>query len=56
MNHELLGIYGQWLSVLLVTVGIGVEVGYGANIGFVCITAGGVVLAIATKIKYHRGK
>lgn len=56
MCHELIGIIGQWLAVFLVTAGIGIEVGYGAHIGFVLITAGGIVLAMATKIKYYRGK
>lgn len=56
MDRELIGIYGQWLSILMVTFGIGVEVAYGAHLGFVLITAGGVILALATKIKYYRGK
>ena len=55
-DRELIGIIGQWLACLLVTAGIIVEVAYGAHVGFVFITAGGVVLALATKIKYHRGK
>ena len=56
MDRELLGIIGQWAAVFVVTFGIGIEVAYGAHCGFVFITAGGVILALATKIKYHRGK
>ena len=56
MGRELVGIIGQWAAVFMVTVGIGIEVGYGAHIGFVFITAGGIILAMATKIKYYRGK
>jgi len=56
MDRELIGIIGQWTAVFVVTLGIGIEVGYGAHIGFVLITAGGVILALATKIKYLRGK
>ena len=56
MERELIGIIGQWLAVFVVTLGIGIEVGYGANVGFVLITTGGVILTLATKIKYLRGK
>ena len=56
IDRELIGIVGQWLAIFMVTAGIGIEVGYGAHIGFVFITAGGVILAMATKIKYLRGK
>lgn len=56
MKSELWGIIGQWLAVFVVTFGIGIEVGYGAHIGFVFITAGSVVLALATKVRYYRGK
>lgn len=54
MDREFIGIYGQWLAVFMVTAGIGIEVGYGAHIGFVLITAGSLIFALATKIKYHR--
>jgi len=56
MERMLIGIIGQWLAVFVVTGGIGIEVAYGAHIGFVLITAGGLILTLATKIKYYRGK
>lgn len=56
MKLETIGIIGQWLAVFVVTFGIGIEVGYGAHLGFVFITAGGVILAVATKVKYYRGQ
>ena len=55
MDRELIGICGQWLAVFVVTAGIGIEIGYGAHLGFVLITAGSVILALATKYKYYRG-
>lgn len=55
MKLETIGIVGQWLSILIVTFGIGIEIGYGAHWGFVFVTAGGVILAVATKVKYYRG-
>lgn len=56
MTKELIGIYGQWLAVFVTTAGIGIEVGYGAHFGYILITAGAVILALATKVKYHRRK
>ena len=56
MERELLGIIGQWLAVFVITGGIGIEVGYGAHIGFVLITVGGLILTLATKVKYYRRK
>lgn len=55
MDRELIGIIGQWAAVFIVAAGIGIEVGYGAHLGFVFITVGSVILALATKIKYYRG-
>lgn len=52
--YEWVGIVGQWLAVLMVSVGLIVEVATGANLGFVIITAGSLIFAIATKIKYRR--
>lgn len=42
---------GQWTAGLIVAIGIGVELGTGADIGYVIITAGSLVLFIATKLK-----
>lgn len=42
---------GQWLAALIVAAGIGVELATGAHLGFVIITGGSLVFAIATKIR-----
>lgn len=42
---------GQWLAALLVAAGIGVEIGTGAHIGFIVITGGSLVFALATKLR-----
>lgn len=55
-RRELWGIVGQWLACFLVGVGIGIELVCRAHVGFVFITLGSLVLALATKVKYHRGK
>lgn len=42
---------GQWLAALIVAAGIGIELAMEAHIGFVVITGGSLVFAIATKIR-----
>lgn len=54
MNQTSIGSAGQWLAVLIVTAGIAIEIKYEADLGFVLITAGSLILALATKIKYYR--
>lgn len=50
-KKETIGIWGQWIGMSAVLVGIGIEFSYGAHIGFICITVGSLVWAIATKIR-----
>jgi len=56
MVKETIGMLGQWLACFLLIVGLIIEVVYGANIGFVLITIGGLVLALATKVKYWQSR
>ena len=51
-----LGEVGQWAGMAASLGGLIVEAITGADIGFVLITAGSLAWAIATKIKYYRGK
>lgn len=53
-RRETWGMVGQWLAVFLVGIGIGIEWAYKAHVGFVFITVGSLVLALATKVKYYR--
>ena len=51
MVYYILGVIGQWVSLCALTVGIGIEIKYGADIGFMSITIGSVLFAVATKVK-----
>ncbi len=46
----------QTICVIIVSVGIVIEIYYGADIGFVCITAGGLAFGISTKIQSRAKK
>lgn len=46
-----IGVIGQWAAFCALGVGIAVEIHYGADIGFMGITIGSVLFAVATKIK-----
>lgn len=41
----------QTMCVVIVTVGIVIEIYYGADLGFICITAGSLAFAVSTKIE-----
>ena len=51
-----LGNLGQWTACFVITVGIIVEIRYGADIGYISITTGSLLFAIFTKIKYYKSK
>jgi len=51
MLYYLLGVIGQWAAFCALSAGIGIEIKYGADIGFMSITIGSVLFAVATKIK-----
>jgi len=46
----------QTVCVVIVAVGIAIEVYYKADLGFLCITAGSLALAISTKIERRMKK
>lgn len=50
-NPDHIGIIGQWVAGVLVGIGIGIEIGYGADIGFIAITTGALFYAAFTKIR-----
>ena len=72
MLFYLFGSIMQWISCCVLAVGIGIEIHYEANIGFLAITLGSAIFAAATKtraagkdklireltreVKYYRGK
>ena len=51
MIYYIIGVIGQWVSFCALGLGIGIEIKYGADIGFMSITIGSVLFAVATKIK-----
>jgi len=53
-NLILIGSFGQWLGGIVSAFGIGFEIASGADIGYVLITAGSVLFAIFTKVKYWK--
>lgn len=54
VNRETIGSVGQWAAAGLSFAGIIIEVETGAPIGYIIITTGAVIFAVATKIKYWR--
>lgn len=51
MTFYIFGVIGQWAAFCALGVGIAIEIHYGADIGFMGITIGSVLFAVATKIK-----
>jgi hypothetical protein len=51
-----IGEIGQWIGMAASVAGLAVEMVYGADLGFVLITAGALAWAVATKVKYYRRK
>lgn len=51
--RTLIGNLGQWTAMVVVTFGICIELRYKANLGFVLITVGSLIFAVATKVKYY---
>jgi hypothetical protein len=41
---------GQWLAMGMSCIGIGIEVGYGAEVGYILITTAAVLFALFTKL------
>lgn len=51
-----IGESGQWVGMAASIAGLALEAATGADIGYVLITCGALVWAIATKVKYYRRK
>jgi len=51
MAYYIIGVIGQWAAFCALGVGIAIEIHYGADIGFMGITIGSVLFAVATKVK-----
>jgi len=47
----IIGVIGQWAAFCALGVGIAIEIDYEADIGFMGITIGSVLFAVATKVK-----
>lgn len=52
-QYNLIGIIGQWLTVITVSAGIIIELVTRAHWGFCIITAGSLIGLVATKIRYY---
>jgi len=50
----LLGVAGQWVAAFVSGIGIGIELIMKADIGYITITAGALIFAFATKLKYYK--
>ena len=50
-KREKLGIVMQTISGIIVGIGIGIEVALGADLGFILISCGSLLYAIATKLR-----
>ena len=51
MIYYIFGVIGQWAAFCALSAGIVIEIKYGADIGFMSITIGSVLFAVATKVK-----
>ena len=51
MNREIVGIAGQYGSMFLLVIGLTVEIICKAHIGFILLTAGGLLWGVSTKIR-----
>ena len=49
-KREISGMIGQWVGMIAVICGIFIEISMGADIGYIAITAGSLVYAVATKL------
>jgi len=51
LTFYIFGVIGQWAAFCALGAGIAIEIHYGADIGFMGITIGSVLFAVATKVK-----
>jgi|TARA_Y100000310_G_scaffold304926_1_gene344564 hypothetical protein len=50
----LLSELGQWIAVTFLGVGIWIEITYKADVGYMAVTIGSTLFALATKYKYYK--
>jgi len=53
MNIKLFSIIGQWGAAVMGAVGLGIEIGMEAHIGYILITAGAIAGFVFTKIRHE---
>ena len=51
VTYYILGVIGQWAAFCALGLGIAIEIHYKADLGFMSITCGSILFAVATKIK-----
>jgi len=51
MSYYIFGVIGQWTACIALAAGIAIEIHYQADLGFLSITIGSVLFALATKVK-----
>ena len=51
MLFYILGSIGQWAAFVLLFGGIAIEIHYQADIGFIAITGGSILMCLVTKLK-----
>ena len=56
MTNRHIGNIGQWGALIMCVIGLYIEIAYGADFGYICITFGSLLLAVFTKIKHERGE
>lgn len=50
------GSIGQWVGLFFLAAGLGIEIAFKADIGYICLTGGSLIFSVATKFKYHKSK
>mgnify|MGYP000338942066 CR=1 FL=1 len=50
-KKEKAGIIGQWVGGVIVGIGIGIEISMGCDIGYILISCGSLIYALATKLR-----
>lgn len=56
VGFGMVGLVGQWLGLVCLGIGIGIEVVMKAHIGFLAITIGSMLFAVGTKYRYHKNQ
>ena len=51
---KFIGSLGQWAALFFCILGLYIEISYGADLGYLCITFGAIMLTIFTKLKHEK--